>query len=62
MANQLKAKHSLDLHIINEVVAKMGGIEGVEEMTTEQIEATACGERSQVLPRYGTQVVSMCRL
>lgn len=44
VANQLKAKHSLDLLIIKEVVAKMGGIEGVEEMTTEQIEATAGGE------------------
>eukprot|EP00090_Calanus_glacialis_P000154 TRINITY_DN1009_c0_g1_i2.p1 TRINITY_DN1009_c0_g1~~TRINITY_DN1009_c0_g1_i2.p1 ORF type:complete len:1411 (-),score=541.96 TRINITY_DN1009_c0_g1_i2:289-4521(-) len=44
VANQLKAKHSLDLIIIKEVVAKMGGIEGVEEMTTEQIEATAGGE------------------
>merc|ERR1719508_197435 len=44
VANQLKAKHSLDLLIIKEVVAKMGGIEGVEEMTPEQIEATAGGE------------------
>ena len=44
VANQLKAKHSLDLLIIKEVVAKMGGIEGAEEMTTEQIEATAGGE------------------
>ena len=44
VANQLKAKHSLDLIIIKEVVAKMGGIEGVEEMTSEQIEATAGGE------------------
>merc|ERR1712142_573771 len=44
VANQLKAKHSLDLLIIKEVVAKMGGIEGVEEMTNEQIEATAGGE------------------
>merc|ERR1719347_549001 len=44
VANQLKAKHSLDLLIIKEVVAKMGGIEGAEEMTTEQIEALAGGE------------------
>merc|ERR1719400_2472218 len=44
VANQLKAKHSLDLIIIKEVVAKMGGVEGVEEMTSEQIEATAGGE------------------
>merc|ERR1719347_554172 len=44
VANQLKAKHSLDLLIIKEVVAKMGGIEGVEEMTAEQVEALAGGE------------------
>merc|ERR1712142_990850 len=44
VANQLKAKHSLDLLIIKEIVAKMGGIEGVEEMTAEQLEASAGGE------------------
>ena len=48
VANQLKAKHSLDLIIIKEVVAKLGGVEGVEEMTLDQIEATAGGE----LPRH----------
>ena len=44
VANQLKAKHSLDLLIIKEVVAKMGGVEGHEEMTAEQVEASAGGE------------------
>ena len=44
VANQLKAKHSLDLLIIKEIVAKMGGIEGLEEMTAEQLEASAGGE------------------
>merc|ERR1719336_2010877 len=44
VANQLKAKHSLDLLIIKEIVTKMGGVEGVEEMTAEQLEASAGGE------------------
>ena len=44
MANQLKAKHSLDLLIIKEIVAKMGGVEGAEEMTAEQLEASSGGE------------------
>ena len=39
VANQLKAKHSLDLLIVKEVVNKMGGIEAYEEMTPEQLEA-----------------------
>jgi len=44
IANQLKAKHSLDLLIIKEVVNKMGGIEANEEMTPEQHEAVSGGE------------------
>lgn len=44
VANQLKNKHSLDLLIMKEVVLKMGGIEGAEEMTSEQIDAMAGGE------------------
>ena len=44
VANQLKAKHSLDLLIIKEIVAKMGGVEGAEEMTAEQLEASSGGE------------------
>eukprot|EP00095_Tigriopus_kingsejongensis_P004528 maker-scaffold532_size145644-snap-gene-0.42 protein:Tk04528 transcript:maker-scaffold532_size145644-snap-gene-0.42-mRNA-1 annotation:"tho complex subunit 2" len=44
VANQLKDKHSLDLLIMREVVLKMGGIEGAEEMTSEQIDAMAGGE------------------
>lgn len=44
VANQLKAKHSLDLLIIKEIVTKMGGVEGVEEMTAEQLEASGGGE------------------
>lgn len=44
VANQLKAKHSLDLLIIKEIVTKMGGIEAAEEMTVEQLEASAGGE------------------
>merc|ERR1719468_911185 len=44
VANQLKAKNSLDLLIVKEVVNKMGGIEAVEEMTAEQLEAFSGGE------------------
>jgi len=44
VANQLKAKHSLDLLIVKEVVNKMGGIEAYEEMTPEQLEAISGGE------------------
>ena len=40
----MKVNHSLDLLIIKDVVAKIGGIEGVQEMSTEQIEYTASGE------------------
>ena len=38
VVNQLKAKHSLDL------VTMMGGVEGVEEMTAEQLETSGGGE------------------
>ena len=62
MANQLKAKHSLDLIIIKEVVAKMGGVEGVEEMTTEQIEAMARGELLRQEAASFTQVLLVSRL
>jgi len=44
VANQLKAKNSLDLLIVKEVVNKMGGIEAVEEMTAEQLEAFSGGD------------------
>jgi len=44
VANQLKAKHSLDLLIVKEIVQKMGGIEAAEEMTAEQIDALSGGE------------------
>ena len=62
MANQPKAKHSLDLIIIKEVVAKMGGVEGVEEMTTEQIEAMARGELLRQEAASFTQVLLVSRL
>ena len=62
MANQLQAKHSLDLIIIKEVVAKMGGVEGVEEMTTEQIEAMARGELLRQEAASFTQVLLVSRL
>ena len=44
VTNQLKAKHSLDLLIVKEMVQKMGGIEAAEEMTAEQIDALSVGE------------------
>ena len=57
VANQLKAKHSLDLLIIKEIVAKMGGVEGAEEMTAEQLEASAGGELLRQEAASFTQVL-----
>ena len=57
MANQLKAKHSLDLLIIKEIVAKMGGVEGAEEMTAEQLETSAGGELLRQEAASFTQVL-----
>lgn len=44
VANQLKAKKSLDLLILKEIVQKMTGIEAAEEMTSEQLDAMAGGD------------------
>ena len=62
VANQLKAKHSLDLLIIKEIVTKMGGVEGVEEMTAEQLEASAGGELLRQEAASFTQVSAILYL
>ena len=56
VANQLKAKHSLDLLIIKEIVTKMGGIEEIGEMTPEQLEASAGGELLRAEAASFTQI------
>lgn len=50
IANQLKAKESLDLLLLKEIVQKMTGIEAAEDITSEQLEAMSGGEfiRSEV--------------
>ena len=56
VANQLKAKHSLDLLIVKEIVQKMGGIEAAEEMTADQIDAMSGGEILRAEAATFTQV------
>ena len=65
VANQLKSKKSLDLLILKEMVLKMGGIEAAEEMTVEQLEASAGGELLRQEAASFTQVSSLsyaCKL
>ncbi|KAK3925484.1 THO complex subunit 2 [Frankliniella fusca] len=56
VANQLKAQRSLDLLILKEIVQKMGGIEAVEDMTAEQLDAMAGGELLKGEAAYFSQV------
>ena len=56
VANQLKAKHSLELLIVKEIVQKMGGIEAAEEMTADQIDAMSGGEILRAEAATFTQV------
>jgi len=44
IANQLKAKESLDLLLLKEIVQKMSGIEAAEDITSEQLEAMSGGD------------------
>ncbi|XP_077302738.1 THO complex subunit 2-like protein isoform X2 [Arctopsyche grandis] len=56
VANQLKAKKSLDLLILKEIVQKMAGIEAAEEMTAEQLDAMSGGELLRGEAGYFSQV------
>lgn len=44
LVNRLKDDDSLDLLVLKELIAKMGGIETVEEITDSQLEAQAGGD------------------
>ena len=61
VANQLKAKQSLDLLLLKEIVQKMSGIEAAEEITNEQLDAMAGGDllRSEVSCKSQYQVKLM---
>ncbi|XP_018897836.2 THO complex subunit 2 isoform X2 [Bemisia tabaci] len=56
LANELKMEKSLDLLIMNEIVQKMAGIETIEEMTNEQLEAMAGGDLLKGEGGYFSQV------
>ncbi|XP_059959819.1 THO complex subunit 2-like [Mesoplodon densirostris] len=56
VANQLKAGKSCDLLILKEVVQKMAGIEIIEEMTMEQLEAMTGGEQLKAEGGYFGQI------
>ncbi|XP_063823392.1 THO complex subunit 2 [Ostrinia nubilalis] len=56
VANRLKAQQSQDLLILKEIVQKMAGIEAVEEMTSEQLDAMAGGELLKGEAGYFSQV------
>lgn len=42
--NQLKDDNSLDLLVLKELIAKMSGIEIIEDLTETQLESQAGGE------------------
>ena len=44
VANQLKSEKSIDLLILKEIVQKMGGIDSMEDLTSEQLDAMSGGE------------------
>ncbi|XP_068227072.1 THO complex subunit 2 isoform X2 [Palaemon carinicauda] len=44
VANQLKCEKSIDLLILREIVQKMGGIDTLEDLTSEQLDAMCGGE------------------
>ncbi|XP_049865529.1 THO complex subunit 2 isoform X2 [Pectinophora gossypiella] len=56
VANRLKAQQSQDLLILKEIVQKMAGIEAVEEMTPDQLDAMAGGELLKGEAGYFSQV------
>ncbi|ODM96311.1 THO complex subunit 2 [Orchesella cincta] len=56
VANQLKAKQSLDLLLLKEIVQKMSNIEAAEEITNEQLDALAGGDILRAEAGYFGQV------
>lgn len=50
--NHLFCTYSLDLLILKEIVQKMAGVETVEEMTNEQLNALCGGELLRGEVRY----------
>lgn len=43
LANRIKDSDSLDLLVLRELIAKMSGVEMIEELSPEQLEAQAGG-------------------
>ncbi|XP_060532268.1 THO complex subunit 2 isoform X2 [Cylas formicarius] len=56
VANQLKAQKSLDLLILKEVVQKMAGVDPVEDLTMDQLNAMSGGELLKGEAGYFSQV------
>ena len=48
VANKLKAGHTLDLVVLKEVVAKMSGIDHVDDISDAQVEMLAGGRALQI--------------
>ncbi|XP_017775974.1 PREDICTED: THO complex subunit 2 isoform X2 [Nicrophorus vespilloides] len=56
VANQLKAQKSLDLLILKEIIQKMAGIDTIEDLTMDQLNAMSGGELLKVEAGYFSQV------
>ncbi|XP_050443418.1 THO complex subunit 2 isoform X2 [Adelges cooleyi] len=56
VANQLKTENSLDLLILKEIVLKMAGVELMEQITPDQIEAMSGGDYLKTEAGYYNQI------
>ncbi|XP_050521720.1 THO complex subunit 2 isoform X2 [Daktulosphaira vitifoliae] len=56
VANQLKTENSLDLLILKEIVLRMAGIELMEQITPDQIEAMSGGDYLKIEAGYYNQI------
>ena len=62
IVNQLKDDNSLDLMVLKELLAKMGGIEIIEDLSEEQLESQAGGEILRSVCIFDTSVVTISYL
>jgi THO complex subunit 2 len=53
LVNGLKKNQSLDLLVLKEVLARMGGVDTVEQMSLGQIESRASGDTLRAETRHG---------
>ncbi|XP_003246335.1 THO complex subunit 2 isoform X1 [Acyrthosiphon pisum] len=56
VANQLKTENSLDLLILKEIVLRMAGVEVMEQITPDQIEAMSGGDYLKTEAGYYNQI------